>query len=858
MQVADLDTRLSVMPVQRWLAERRRALSILAVAAIATIGFAAVHALLADVHGHEIGAALAALRPAQLAGAVALTVTSYLLLTLYDVLALRLIGRRLPWKTAALASFTSYTISHNLGLGWLTGGSARYRIYTAAGLTTGDVARVIATAGLSFWFGVFAATGAALVLHAGPLAIGPWAIADGWTRWAGVALVAALLGSLLIGSRFEALSVFGWTLPLPRGGQALRQTLVAVADLAAACAALLILLPGASLALLPGFFLAYALAMVVALVTHVPGGLGVFEAVVLAVLPGIPPGELIAALIAYRLIYYWLPLLLAALLLALHEGARWHGPAARALGRARAILAEVAPTLLALLAFAGGLVLLVSGALPAIPGRLLALRAVLPLPFVEASQIAASLAGTGLLLLAPGLYRRLDGAFHLTRALLLAGIAFSLTKGVDFEEALVLGAIALVLQWSKGSFYRRTALTADLLSPGWLAGITLAVGLSMWIGMLAYSNVAYDNQLWWSFAWGGDASRFLRASFGAAVLLLAAILARLLSAARVQPDADELALPAPATLARATRADAFLSLTGDKRFLYGPHGGFLMFQVEGRSWIVLGDPVGPEEDWPDLVWRLRERAHAAQGRLLFHQLSPAMIPLAVDLGLNIVKYGEEARVSLPDFRLDIPARKSLRHAERRAERDGARFEVVAAADVPAILPELAHVSESWLRLKGETEKGFSVGRFDPAYLTHFDCAILRVDGRIVAFANILATADKDELSVDLMRHLPDMPYGAMDHLFTQLMLRGRDQGYRWFNLGLAPLSGLPARKLVPIWARLGGLLYRHGDALYGFEGLRAYKAKFAPVWEPRYLAGPRGFELLRACIDLQRLIGRPR
>lgn len=109
-----------------------------------------------------------------------------------------------------------------------------------------------------------------------------------------------------------------------------------------------------------------------------------------------------------------------------------------------------------------------------------------------------------------------------------------------------------------------------------------------------------------------------------------------------------------------------------------------------------------------------------------------------------------------------------------------------------------------------------------------------------------------------MRHDEDMPYGTMDFLFVRLMLWGRDQGYGRFSLGLAPLSGLEARRLAPLWSKLGSLLYRHGEALYGFEGLRAYKDKYAPDWAPRYIAGPQGLSLGRALIDLQALIAARR
>ena len=236
-------------------------------------------------------------------------------------------------------------------------------------------------------------------------------------------------------------------------------------------------------------------------------------------------------------------------------------------------------------------------------------------------------------------------------------------------------------------------------------------------------------------------------------------------------------------------------------------------------------------------------------------MSAAALPIAIDLGLQLVKYGEEARVDLARFTIEGPAARPIRHAARRAVRDGANFNIVPKDEVPMIMPELRVVSDAWLAQKGDNEKGFSVGRFDPAVLTRYDCAVVRAEGKIVAFANILATENKNELSVDLMRHIVPMPTGTMDFLFASLMAWGRESGYRHFSLGMAPLAGLEARRLAPIWSRAGAYLYRHGTSFYGFEGLRAYKDKFAPVWEPRYIAGPHGLSMARALIDVQALIG---
>ena len=112
------------------------------------------------------------------------------------------------------------------------------------------------------------------------------------------------------------------------------------------------------------------------------------------------------------------------------------------------------------------------------------------------------------------------------------------------------------------------------------------------------------------------------------------------------------------------------------------------------------------------------------------------MPLYVDLGLNLSKLGEEARVPLDAFSLEGPARADLRQAHRRAGRDGAEFQIVARADVGALIPALRAVSDAWLAEKNAAEKRFSLGFFDERYLMNFDCGVVRRGGAIVAFANI--------------------------------------------------------------------------------------------------------------------------
>lgn len=841
----------------RALVARYRGWIVAAVAlALLAMALAALDRLTHEVRFVDVKAALAALPPSRIALAAGFTALSYLALTFYDVIALRIIGRPLPWRTAATASFTSYTLSHNLGLALLTGGSARYRVYTAAGLDGPDVARIVALAGATFWVGVLAVTGVALAAHDGALALPGLTLGAEQAHALGYAVIAVIAAAFALTWRRGAPArLFGVALPLPGPRQFAAQLLIAAADLACASAALFVLLPGAAPALLPAFVLAYALGITATVVTHVPGGIGVFEAVVLAVLPG-DKVALLAALVAYRVLYYLAPLVLGIVLLAWHEGRRQRGTARWLTGLESAV-EGVAPAMLAAAVFAGGALLLLSGSLPALRGRMGSLAHVLPLPFIEASHLAASLIGTLLLLIAPGLYRRLDGANLAARALLVAGAAFSLAKGIDYEEAIVCLAIAALLQWTRAAFFRRTALTQVPLSAGWLASVATVFAGALWAGFFAFRHVPYSDDLWWRVALHGDAPRFLRASLVSGAVLVAVALWRLLAPSRAlpveaAPDAARLA----AALAHAERSDAMLALTGDKRFFWSDDGrAFVMYAVAGDSWAVMGDPVGPAEAWPDLLWRLREAAHRMQARLLLYEVSGAVLDLAIGMGLEIVKFGEEAVIDLPGFDLDTPRLRSIRRATRALERKGMTFRIVPADALPVVIDELQAISDAWLAAKGQREKRFSLGRFDRDYLSSFDVALALQDGRIVAFANLWATAGKGEASFDLMRHSDDAPSGTMDFLFVHLALWAKARGYRRFSLGMAPLSGIADRRLAPAWARLAAFAFRHGERLYGFRGLRAYKEKFAPRWEPRYVAGPHGIGLLLALRDVTRLIG---
>ena len=179
--------------------------------------------------------------------------------------------------------------------------------------------------------------------------------------------------------------------------------------------------------------------------------------------------------------------------------------------------------------------------------------------------------------------------------------------------------------------------------------------------------------------------------------------------------------------------------------------------------------------------------------------------------------------------------------------------MVPPSGVGAILGDMRRISDGWLAQHNTREKSFSLGSFKPEYLTHLPVALVRRGDVPVAFANLLCTDLRREASVDLMRYAPDAPKGAMDYLFVKLMLHFQAEGYERFGLGMAPFSGLVQHPLAPRWHRLGSLVFGLGEHFYNFQGLRSFKEKFNPVWEPRYLCSPGGLSPLLALADIAAL-----
>lgn len=843
-----------------WLQRNRRVLGLCLSLLLFGLALVACWQLVREINPDQIRESLQAVPPQAVFGALLAAALGFMVMLAYEWSASRYADVKLPPRTLAMGGFCAFAIGNAVGLSALSGGSVRYRLYSRFGLGAGDVARMSLFASLSL--------GASLPILAALATLFDLRDASAALRLPAPLLasiaVAVLLGALglillLASHRTEQrpapncwqIELGRFSLRVPGLRMALGQLLISSLDVLIAASVLYLLLPEAPP--FSSFVLVYMLALAAGVLSHVPGGVGVFEAVLLAAFSSqIDPAGLVAAMLLYRLIYVLLPLTLAGLLLLANEARRLWLP--RQIAR---MAGGLAVPLLSLLVFCAGVVLLFSGVIPTVDERLQAVGFILPPQLVAASHLGASLVGTLCLLLAQGLRRRLSAAWALTLVLLGLGVVLSLLKGFDWPEALALFAIALLLAPFRAEFYRRSRLM-DM--PGSGVVLVAAIGViaaSVWLLLFAYQDVPYSHQLWWQFELDDNAPRGLRAALGSMLVLVVAGIVWLLRAAPPAidlPDAEALAR-AHAIVQRSRQPEGGLALSGDKALLFHPSGeAFVMYARRGRSLVALYDPIGPPAERAELIWQFRDLCDRHHARPVFYQVRAENLPGYIDIGLTALKLGEEALVDLKTFDLASNGKdmKALRYTWSRGQRDGLSLDIHEPGEAP--LEDLQAISSAWLQGKNVREKGFSLGRFSPSYLARFRIVVVRFEGRPVAFANLLECETRAVASLDLMRVLPDAPKLAMEFLMLGLIQHYQAQGYAKFSLGMVPLAGLQTRKGTPLPLRLGALLFDRGENFYNFQGLRRFKDKFQPHWEPRYLAVPAGLDPWVALADTAALI----
>ena len=794
---------------------------------------------------------------------VLLTILNYIVLAAYDWLALRYTGHKnitIPKMMAA--ALLSYAISNNTGHAWAAGGSIRYRFYSKWGVPGWDILKISLFQTLTYLLGALTLglVGSLLL----PYYLSSTTQVPEAIHWVSFVCLAALVGYWgAVALWRKPILLKGFELSLPSLSMAAWQTVISSLDVVLSSLVLWVLLLNKIDIDFGAFVVVFVVAQVVGVLSQVPGGIGVFESAFLWLMSDIQSTDhhliLVGALLLYRVIYYFMPLLIAGISLLGYEIYSRKDLIAVGGSAVYHVLLTFVPQLYSLLLLLAGALLLVSGSIPTDPELLEPLRDIVSLPVLELSHLSGSLVGVLLLLLARGIWLKLDAAWFGSLGLLLVGMLASLLKGFDWQEALLLLVIFCLMLPTRSYFQRRSSLLRMSFSRPWLLIVTMVIVGSVWLGFFAYRDVGFSQELWWQFSYEGSAPRFLRALLLMTVLIVAYSLFRLLGVAppqsRLKPTEAELQ-EARQILMKSTDTEGFLVLLGDKYLFWNPQRtAFIMYATTSQFWIAMGDPVGEPEAIEELLYQFLEQADHYGAKIVFYQATTEWLPAYLDLGLSLFKLGEEAKVDLTTFTLQGKHRESQRSARNKFNRLGYGFEILSGVAVADVMPVLREISDVWLLNKNTREKGFSLGFFEESYVSNTDVAVVKDEqGQIKAFANVWHTHEHEVITIDLMRYNPDSPSGIMDFLFAELMLWGKDKNYQWFSLGMAPLAGLESRPLAPLWHKVGATIFKMGEHFYNFEGLYEYKAKFAPHWESRYLVAPAGLSVPFILMQITRLI----
>jgi len=803
--------------------------------------FATVLALswhaLRQIRPQEFRLALDGLDQRWLLAAATFTAVNIIAMGLYDVIAFSHTRSRAAerWRYGAVA----FAWSNFLTLGPLAGPAMRFWLYRPAVDQISDLHDGIVSIATAFTSGLAGWTVAVLLgnrLGANPIELAVLALffclVAVWIARVGILLMARRFKPALTqtaGSRIAIeLAIIGWT-------DWLLAAFVFVACLKAA----------SSVASVSDLAQSFFLGQVVGVVSLVPGGFGSSDAFWIAHLP-LAQSKTAAALTAYRLLYYVIPWAIASLLLLSWVTQR----APRRLEIARRVVAG--------LVGGGGVLIMLSSASPALYARLPLLERFIPLPLVETGHIAAALAGLLLLILARGLGRGYRAAFRFTLVLLTIAACGAILKGLDWEEAVVLGGLAIAT-WSQSALFDRPSRGDPWIEGPDLVIAFAALTLFLVFGSLSHRVSASTLARLTTIGYRVQAPRFLRTAASMMLAVGAGSMYVLMRSpvgfTRLRREEIDRTLALHARIGSGT--NPLMVAVGDKAVFADSERGFCLYRTIGPYLVVFSDPV---------VRSLAERSafldalFAFAGELdrrpAFYQMSLDWIPVLHDRGYDFFKLGEEAHVKLENVTLEGHAGKMYRQILRRAERDGLRFRILSTGEVADQLPQLRAISADWLQSKELAERQFSIGYFDDEYMRRFPCAVVESTSapcRVMGFANLLEGPDRQELSVDLMRYRSDGP-GVMDFLIVSLLLHGKSQGYREFNLGMAPLSSVGEQRGAHARERLARLLFQRGEQWYNFQGLRFYKDKFDPEWVPRYMAYQDAWEWPMAIAYVSALI----
>ncbi len=586
-------------------------------------------------------------------------------------------------------------------------------------------------------------------------------------------------------------------------------------------------------------FPVYVVSACAGIISMIPGGLGSFDLIFIWGMQDlhVPEEKVLVLLLLYRLGYYFVPFLLSLVFFVKLYWKKWNQSWN---DLPKTILQGLSHIALTFLVFSSGLILLLSASVPGIMSRLRIAQELLSFPIINVSHQLSVAAGFLLLGLSRGIEYSVKRTYDLTMFVLILAALFSIFKGIDYEEASFLIIVALILRMSKGQFYRESYV---LTWGKTIFDITIIVLITLMYLVIGYLNLPSAKltipKKLLPFVIVDSHDLFMSAFIGLIIALMILALGYLISLPKkwkFEKSIDQENEIIEFLHRYKGKALSHLIFLHDKYIFWNSKRNVLIaFQPYADKLVVLGEPVGEESEISNAVAEFQEIADLYGYTPVFYQVSDEMLPLLHNHGLAFFKLGEEAFVDLKTFSLSGTKMKGLRAAQNKFIREEFTFELVEPPFSNTLMNELREISADWLQ--GRNEKGFSLGYFDEAYLNKAPIALVKNSNKeIIGFASIMYVYDDETISVDLMRFRHDAPAGTVDFFFLSFIEWAKNQGYQWFNMGMAPLANVGLSRFAFLSEKIAAQIFLHGHFIYHFQGLRRFKEKYANNWKAKYLA----------------------
>ncbi|MCF2684662.1 bifunctional lysylphosphatidylglycerol flippase/synthetase MprF [Clostridium perfringens] len=523
------------------------------------------------------------------------------------------------------------------------------------------------------------------------------------------------------------------------------------------------------------------------------------------------------------------------------------------------ILSDISNIIVSVLVFLSGILLIISGIYPSIFYKIKFLDNIYSLSFLRFSHRASVLIGLMLIMTSKEVFFKVKRAYYVTLTLLIVGGAFAFVKDLDYKEGIFILGVIILLILSKKSFYRKSIP----IKVTKLSGILLVLSIVMIIfaSFIHKFNIHFSKNYRYYVDFFHSTKGYLRIALFTYIAFIIFVIIWYLTMPKIEDDERYMDADLEKVSKFFKEIDygtifSHLVYLKDKKVFWANEGeSLIMYSKYKDKIIVLGDPIATKENLYSCIEEFQAFTNLYGYDVVFYEIEEKNFSTYHDAGYYFFKLGEEARIDLEEFNLIGSKKSAFRNTLRRVEREGYSFSIIELPFNNEVVSQLKEISDKWLG--DRKEKGFSLGWFSEDYIQRSPIAILKneEENKIMGFVTIMDANDGGEtVAIDLMRIDKNAPNASMDYLMLNLFLTFKEKGYKYFSLGEAPLSNVGFNTHSHLQEKLARLVYNSGNIFYSFDGLRRYKSKFSPIWQPRYLAYPKFMSLPEVFINLCLLI----